>query len=119
MLGVVLCGFITVVFSRNIFEAANDGTPLHLVAETQTNAEIIALLLKNGAKVNAQTEYGWTPLHKAAQSGKSEAVILKLLEYGAHVTTQDVYGFTPLDYMGENADLVNTRAHEAMKNAAR
>lgn len=55
--------------------------------------EIIALLLKAGANVNAKTTEGWNALEAAANSGSIEAVQL-LLSAGADVNSRDNWGDT-------------------------
>jgi ankyrin repeat protein len=58
------------------------------------NLELVALLLKNGANVNAKDNSGRTPLVYAADNS-TEAVLL-LLKNGADVNAGDDYGMTPL-----------------------
>jgi ankyrin repeat protein len=60
----------------------NDGkTPLHY-AGFQPDPEVVRLLVKAGAEVNAPNRYGYTPLHFAARSGQL-ALLEVLLEYKA------------------------------------
>ena len=61
------------------------------------NKEVAALLLENGADVNAQANSGWTALHYASRDGLTEAVEL-LLDHGADVTVRNNSGYAPLYY---------------------
>ncbi len=56
-------------------------TPLHYAAASSNN-EIIPLLLRGGADLNARTLRGITPLYMAARDGNAETVKL-LLNAGA------------------------------------
>jgi len=69
-------------------------TPLHLAAETG-HLPILALLLQNGAKVNASDDNGQTALHHAAQQGHAQIAEL-LLERGSDPLLLDCRGFSPL-----------------------
>jgi len=77
-------------------------TPLHQAAYWG-EYEIIDLLLKAGANVNAENNgKGWTPLHSAAVSGgmrSRKEVIELLLGAGAKDAAKDKHGWTPGDYM--------------------
>ena len=57
--------------------------------------EIINLLLSNGAKINARTQFGSTALLRAIHSGAVGAVRL-LLEQGANPNLADKWQGTPL-----------------------
>ena len=74
-------------------------TPLHC-ATWKGHAEVVALLLKAGADVNAENNndhWGTTPLHAAAHA--NQAVIAELLvEHGANVNAQDSSGKTPMHH---------------------
>jgi ankyrin repeat protein len=76
--------------------ANNNGfTPLFVAIE-KGNPELVALLLKNGADVNAIHKNGWfTPLFSAVEQGTPEIVAL-LLKHGADVHAVDQNEFTPL-----------------------
>lgn len=69
--------------------------PLHSAVATN-KVDIVELLLKNGAKVNAKQDSGWTPLHEAAMNGQLEMVQL-LIRYGADITLKKDDGETVLD----------------------
>lgn len=69
-------------------------TPLHY-ASCSDNSEIIMLLLKNGADVNAKTSLNQTALHIAC--GKNKVSNIKALLSSTTITanTVDSNGFTP------------------------
>ncbi len=69
-------------------------TPLHIAA-INGNLEAIALLLQEGAELNAKGEDGMTPLHYAVQMGQIEAIKI-LIEHAADSTLTDEFGDTPL-----------------------
>lgn len=73
--------------------AAGD-TPLHSAAQWG-QAEIVRLLLSNGAAVNAANQCEQTPLHYASAFRHKEVVEL-LVDAGAHVNTKERNGHTPL-----------------------
>ena len=72
-------------------------TPLHC-AVWKGHQQVVALLLKAGADVNAQNEndhWGTTPLHAAAHANQA-AIAQLLIDYGANVRATDREGRTPL-----------------------
>lgn len=72
----------------------NDCTPL-MEAASAGHVDIIELLLKHGADVNAQSSTGNTPLMYACAGGHVAAVKL-LLSNGANVEDHNENGHTPL-----------------------
>lgn len=56
----------------------NSRYPLHYASQDD-QVDIMNLLLKNEAKVNAATAEGYTTLHIAAENGHDEAVSIKLI----------------------------------------
>lgn len=72
----------------------NDCTPL-MEAASAGHVDIIELLFKHGADVNAQSSTGNTPLMYACAGGHEKAVKL-LLDHGAKVEDHNENGHTPL-----------------------
>ncbi len=83
-------------------------SPLHFIAERQDTYsftvklvdDMVALLLANGAKVDAADRMGMTPLHLAAArpsyTGLNNTWADMLLKHNANPNTQDKSGRTPL-----------------------
>ena len=72
-------------------------TPLHC-AVWKGHQQVVALLLKAGADVNAQNEndhWGTTPLHAAAHANQA-AIAQLLIDYGTDVQATDREGRTPM-----------------------
>ena len=59
--------------------------------------DLVALLLNNGANVNAKTNSGWTALHHAARDGLTD-VAKQLISHGANVAAKNNSGFDPMYY---------------------
>ncbi len=89
------------------------------IASLHHNVPMMTLLLKAGAKVNAENDFEKTALDKAAQFGSKEVVTL-LLAHGADTAHQDVFGKTALyrAVEGDNPSTVAALlAHGADVNA--
>ena len=71
-----------------------DGTPL-FGASRNGHAEVVRVLLENGADGKARDNKNRTPLHWASKRGRVE-VVQVLLEHGAHAKAQDDSRRTPL-----------------------
>jgi ankyrin repeat protein len=69
-------------------------TPL-IVAAEKGHKDVVALLLKAGARIGAKNDKNMTPLLFAAQEGHKDVVEL-LLNKGANIEDQDKYGMSPL-----------------------
>jgi len=82
-------------------------TPLHK-ASINGHADVVELLLKHGAYVNATSFYGSTPLHYAAYNGHANVVKL-LLESCADPSAKNNKGETA-------ADLARERGHTEIAN---
>ena len=70
------------------------GTPLHMAAQSGY-VEMLAFLLKHGARIDQRDRLGNTPLLIAAGSGQTRAVGF-LLDAGADPNPKNDLGFTPL-----------------------
>jgi ankyrin repeat protein len=73
----------------------NADIPILHEAVVRENANVLQLLLANGANVNVRQKCGRTPLHWAACRGYDIGVQL-LLEHGADIQAADLQGATPL-----------------------
>ena len=80
----------------------DNNTVLHLAAYQQ-HANIVKLLLDNGALVNAQDKEGVTPLGCALDQKNFQCTQI-LLEYGASQTIQDNQGDTPIFWLYKDYD---------------
>jgi ankyrin repeat protein len=78
---------------------ADGSTALHCAA-WKGHQSIVALLLREGADVNAHNSndhWGTTPLHAAAHANQP-AIAQMLIEQGANVNAPDMNGKTPLHH---------------------
>ena len=89
-------------------------TPLMWAAGQNPNPEVIVVLLKAGARVNARSAGGMTPLMWAAARNRNPEVIAALLDAGADATAKDSQGRTAIDYAQRNTNLKNTDAYERL-----
>ena len=69
-------------------------TPLHAAA-SRNCTNVIAVLLRAGAKLETKDQSGATPLHVAAQEGFTDAAAM-LVQAGADINARDNTGYTPL-----------------------
>ena len=84
-------------------EAVNLRTELHEAAQA-SQLHVVALLISQGALLEATDEDGLTPLHEAVRAGHANVVLL-LLERGAEVDARDRNGRTPLHMAVEQSFL--------------
>lgn len=82
--------------------AYNGMTPLMYAAHNNTNAGVISVLMKWGARENARDDRGRTALIHAAQYSKNPQVLTELLTQGARVDYRDIEGKNALDYAQTN-----------------
>merc|ERR1711879_663274 len=77
------------------------------------HGEIVDLLLRNGADVEARDHNGCTALMFAVSNSVTDIIVIKLLNASAELNIRDYHGNTPMDYafMMGNGDLV-----ELMRN---
>lgn len=66
------------------------------------NAEIIKIILENGADVNYVNKDGNTMLHHAVHWSNNKEIVQILLEHGAEVNAKNNDGLTPLHYAQYN-----------------
>jgi ankyrin repeat protein len=71
-------------------------TCLHHYA-IEGDAEAVALILKAGVDINAQTHFGSTPLACAAGLDNTEEVVALLIQHGADISVRDSTGHTVMD----------------------
>jgi ankyrin repeat protein len=75
----------------------NKRTPLHVAARS-ANAEVLNILLANGADINAENINKQTPVHVAAIHGDENDLKILLANQAVDVNAQDIEGLTPLHY---------------------
>jgi len=84
------------ITTDNVNDKNGEGkTPLHIAARTG-NLEIIELLIKSGANIEANDNTGKTPLHEAAQYGHYNSAQRLIAAVNAAVNAVDKNGKTPL-----------------------
>jgi ankyrin repeat protein len=86
-------GVLKLLFERDLVEAAKDR---YLnTAATDGKADVVEVLLDNGANVNCFSNGGFTPAHYAAQHGHRDT-LERLIQRGADITAVSSKGCTPL-----------------------
>ena len=88
------------------FKKIPDVTVLHIASEQINESEIIDLLVKSGANVNAQDAEGFTPLHMAAIHGNLK-IVKKLvdLEADVNIITTDGKNAAELAHLNEELEI--------------
>lgn len=94
-------------------------TPLMWAAGFNPNPEMIAVLLKAGARINARAAGGMTPLMWAVARNRNPDVVTALLDAGADAKAKDGQGRTALDYARKNAGLKDTDAYGKLEEASK
>jgi ankyrin repeat protein len=113
---------ILVANGARVNEAANDGMTSFLeaslgVSSGKVTLEMLDLLRKNGANINAalqrKSAMGWTALHYAAINGDVE-LVKYLIKYGANINKATGDGSTPLylTQLGKHKEII-----KLLKNA--
>ncbi|MDO5470227.1 MAG: ribosomal protein L7/L12 [Akkermansia sp.] len=77
--------------------------PLHYVVSLNDDQELVRLLIKSGANINACDDGGDTPLHVATDCAADINMRL-LLQAGANIEAQNAQGQTPLHFATEQED---------------
>ena len=91
---------------ESMFKEITDTTLLHIASEIINEPEIIDLLVKSGANVNAQDAEGFTPLHMAAIHGNLK-IVKKLvdLEADVNIATTDGKNAAELAHLNEELEI--------------
>ena len=91
---------------ESMFKEITDTTLLHFASEIINEPEIIDLLVKSGANVNAQDAEGFTPLHMAAIHGNLK-IVKKLvdLEADVNIVTTDGKNAAELAHLNEELEI--------------
>ena len=85
------------VSKRTKYETDHLSNTLLHAAVSENNIPALRMLIKAGAKLEAQNVYDQTALFSAARGGKTDAATI-LIEGGADITTTDSTNQTPLHY---------------------
>jgi len=72
-------------------------TPLSAAAAESNSPEVVAELIRLGARVDSTSSYGNTPLMIAASTNKDERITRELLKHGADLSLKNDKGKTALD----------------------
>ena len=91
---------------ESMFKEITDTTLLHIASEIINEPEIIDLLVKSGANVNAQDAEGFTPLHMAAIHGNLK-IVKKLvdLEADVNIATTDGKNAAELAHLNKELEI--------------
>ena len=89
---------------RFMFKEIPGVTVLHIASKENNEPEIIDLLVKSGANVNAQDAEGFTPLHMAAIHGNLK-IVKKLVDLQADVNIVTTDGKTAAELAHLNKEL--------------
>ncbi|XP_073803152.1 SH3 and multiple ankyrin repeat domains protein 3 isoform X10 [Danio rerio] len=90
-----VCRFLEKGLDPNFHDSDSGESPLTLVAQLDTCADLIKVLRSGGAHLDFRTRDGLTALHKAAQT-HNHVALTTLLDLGASPDYKDSRGLTPL-----------------------
>uniref|UniRef100_A0A8C1Y3X8 SH3 and multiple ankyrin repeat domains 3b n=1 Tax=Cyprinus carpio TaxID=7962 RepID=A0A8C1Y3X8_CYPCA len=90
-----VCRFLEKGLDPNFHDSESGESPLTLVAQLDTCAELIKVLRSGGAHLDFRTRDGLTALHKAVQT-HNHVALTTLLDLGASPDYKDSRGLTPL-----------------------
>ena len=93
-------------------------TALMFAAWHNKYPEVITVLVKGGADVNAKNEWNLTALMYAAAINNNPEVVIALLKAGADAKARDNDGKTAVDYAAGNETLKDTDAYRELKDAS-
>ena len=99
-------GIIDQILEECDFKEIPGVTVLHIASKENNEPEIIDLLVKSGANVNAQDAEGFTPLHMAAIHGNLK-IVKKLvdLEADVNIVTTDGKNAAELAHLNEELEI--------------
>ena len=99
-------GTIDQILEECDFKEIPGVTVLHIASKENNEPEIIDLLVKSGANVNAQDAEGFTPLHMAAIHGNLK-IVKKLvdLEADVNIVTTDGKNAAELAHLNEELEI--------------
>ena len=99
-------GIIDQILEECDFKEIPGVTVLHIASKENNEPEIIDLLVKSGANVNAQDAEGFTPLHMAAIHGNLK-IVKKLVDLDAdvNIVTTDGKNAAELAHLNEELEI--------------
>ena|GEM_PF-2981904 len=89
----------------NAVLSESGGMTVLIYVSSENNPDVLRVLIKGGANVNAKLDNGSTSLIMAASESNNPEVLRVLIEAGADINAKDKDGTTPLMYAcGENSN---------------
>jgi uncharacterized protein len=101
----------------NALHALAGARPASKDEDAATEREVLDLLLRAGAEIEAASAEGQTPMHRAARGGNAKLINL-LFERGARLDVQDKEGRTPFDLVAMPGRFNNPEIAALLKSLA-